>query len=78
MLNLSLTRQALHVKPNNYLIYKEELTKFESKNSATLKQMLSVDEPLTDVLHQDYKTLKNKKSILKNRLMDKLLWSGLG
>ena len=71
-----LTRATLGVKNNNYDDYLYKLKAFESKNQKHIQSMVDYIKPLIDIIHKNYQDLNDLNIIAKNRMIDKLLWSG--
>ena len=71
-----LTRATLGVKTNKYDDYLNKLKAYETKNHKHIQRMVDYTKPLTDIIHKDYQDLDDLDIIAKNRIVDKLLWSG--
>lgn len=71
----TLTRKALLLKENDYKLYKEKINNYEQENTPEIDELVSYIEPFIKIIHRDFENIRDLDTILKNRLIDKLLWT---
>ncbi|OOG69989.1 hypothetical protein [Flavobacterium sp. A45] len=71
----SLARKTLNQKQNKYAIYNQNLIEFRKQNETIFESLINYTNPLTNIIHDEFKDLENLNLICKNRIVDKLLWT---
>lgn len=71
----SLARKTLNQKQNIYSIYNQNLIEFRKQNETIFESSINYTNPLTNIIHNEFKDLKKLNLICKNRIVDKLLWT---
>lgn len=72
----SLARRTLNQTENRYIVYADNLLTFRKRNKSTIEMIIDTTAALTTVLESGFQgEMKDLKSIRRNRVTDKLLWT---
>lgn len=72
----SLARRTLNQSESRYAVYADNMETYRRMNKTTLDSVMDTTDSLAAVLEREFKAeMKDLKSIRRNRITDKLLWT---
>ncbi len=70
----SQVRKSLHQTENKYSVYEDNLEKFKIENDIQIIECLNIVEQIIKLINDNFSGLDNLDMIVRNRIIDKLLW----